>query len=411
VARVEGRVVFVRHALPGERVRARVTEGRERDPFLRADAVEVLEASPDRVTPPCPFSGPGRCGGCDWQHAALPAQRDLKAAVVAEQLRRGAGVDLPVVVEEVPGAPDGLGWRTRVRWTVDDGGRAGLLRYRSHEVEPVEACAIAQPGVTGMDVPGRAWPAVASVLTVASAGSGDRALVATPRRRRGRVEFPELPEDVSLVRDDGRAGVVVQGAAAVHEVALGRSFAVSHGGFWQVHPGAADVLSDAVLDGLDPQPGETVLDLYAGVGLFAAGLAVRVGAAGRVVAVESHRGAASDARRNLRGLPVRVVRGRADHVLAGRVARGVDLPDRADLVVLDPPRSGAGRAVTEHLTRLAPRRVAYVACDPAALARDVATFRVLGYRLASLRAFDLFPMTHHVECVALLEPEDDRHRD
>ena len=147
VARHEGRAVFVRHALPGERVVAQVTEGHAGDRYLRADAVEILDASPDRVEAPCAYAGPGGCGGCDWQHASPQAQRRLKAVVVEEQLFRLAGIKRTVEVEQAPGTPDGLGWRTRVQFAVDAEGRAGLRRSRSHEVVPVAACAIASPGV------------------------------------------------------------------------------------------------------------------------------------------------------------------------------------------------------------------------------------------------------------------------
>lgn len=362
--------MFVRHALPGERVRVVVTDGHARSSFWRADAVEVLEASPDRVEPPCPWAGPGRCGGCDLQHAAPAAQRFLKADVVREQMARLAGLDIEVVVEEVPGAPGNLGWRTRVDWAVDDAGRAGLRRHRSHEVVPVDRCRIAHDLVTAASVTDRTWPGASSVEVCASVGTGE-----------------------TMVLPDGR------GSGALTEVVGDRSFRVTGGGFWQVHPGAASTLLAAVLDGLDPQPGDSVLDLYCGVGLFAASLAERVAPSGRVTAVEADQVAVGDARHNLSGLPgVRVQRGRVDHVLrAQRLAQ-------ADIVVLDPPRSGAGKSVVSTLSRTRARRIAYVACDPAALARDVRWFGDAGYRLASLRSFDLFPMTHHVECVALLEP-------
>ncbi len=370
MARYDGRVVFVRHALPGERVQAVVTDERRR--YLRADAVEVLRAAPGRVPPPCPYAGPGRCGGCDWQHADLATQRDLKASVVREQLARLARVDRDVVVEDVPGAPDGLGWRTRVRFAVRAGGAAGLLRHRSHEVEPVERCLIAHPLVEEAGIEGRVWPGVRAVEVAAAVASGQR--------------------QVSV--DDA----VVEGPPALTERAAGRDWQVSAGGFWQVHPAAADTLVAAVLDQVQPAEGERVWDLYAGVGLFAGALATRVGPGGRVTAVESHPAAVRDARVNLGGLgQVAVRRARVD---ARTVAR---LP-RPDVVVLDPPRAGAGPDVMAAISAAAPRTVCYVACDPAALARDVAAAERSGYRLTALRAFDLFPMTAHVECVARLEP-------
>ena len=241
VARLaEGRVVFVRHAIPGERVEVEVTEGTDGDRFWRADAVAVLTASPDRVAAPCPVAGPGLCGGCDFQHVSLDRQRALKAEVVSEQLRRLAGLDVAVVVEAVPGDVDGLRWRTRTRFAhLPDGGRA-MRKHRSHDLVPVDDCLIAAPGSS----------------------------------------TPSTVEDVAA-------------AGGAHE------FAVAEDGFWQVHPGAPTVLVETVLELLDPQPGERVLDLYAGVGLFAAFLADRVGP-GRVVAVEGHAGAARDAARTCR---------------------------------------------------------------------------------------------------------------
>jgi tRNA/tmRNA/rRNA uracil-C5-methylase (TrmA/RlmC/RlmD family) len=376
VARHEGRVVFVRHAIPGERVVARVTEGEEGSRFLRADAVEVLSPSPDRVERRCPFSGPGRCGGCDFQHVSLPAQRALKAAVVREQLQRLAKLDVEVAVEAVAGDDDGLGWRTRVQFAVDAGGYAGLRRHRSRDVVRLDRCPISHPDLpTVLD---RVWPGAEAVEAIRSS-TGER-LVVEERRREVYVEGPEV----------------------LHEEVEGRTFEVTGSGFWQVHPGAAQALTTAVLEGLDPRPGERALDLYSGVGLFSAFLADRVGPEGAVVAVESDPVAVADADRNLGDLPqVRPVVDRVERALRGGLAG-----DGCDVVVLDPPRVGAKRDVVEAVAALAPRAVAYVACDPGAFARDVSFFAEQGYRLASLRAFDIFPMTSHVECVALLERTD-----
>jgi tRNA/tmRNA/rRNA uracil-C5-methylase (TrmA/RlmC/RlmD family) len=367
-------VVFVRHTLPGERVTVVVTEGDEESRFLLGDAVEVLDASPDRVTPPCPWAGPGLCGGCDFQHVGPAAQRTLKAAVVREQLQRLAGIEVDVTVEAVAGDRDGLGWRTRLQLAVDPSGRAGLRRHRSHEVVAVDRCRIGHPELP--EVTERSWPGVTAVEAIVSA-SGERLRVV---ERSGRTSY--------------------DGPRVLHEKAVGRTWEVTGSGFWQVHPGAADALAGAVLEALAPMPGERAADLYSGVGLFSAVLAERVGRTGRVVAVEGDRTAVADAARNLEDLPqVEHVVDRVDRALA-RGAVGTS----ADVVVLDPPRTGAKRKVVEAVAALGPRAVAYVACDPAALARDVAIFGECGYRLAGLRAFDLFPMTHHVECVARLEP-------
>ena len=397
VARWEGRVVFVRHAIPGERVVARVTEGGPTSRFLRADAVRVLGSSPDRVAPPCPYAGPGRCGGCDFQHVALSAQRELKAAVIREQLSRLAGLDLPVTVEAVAGDEDGLGWRTRVRFAVDANARLALRKHRSHELIAVDRCRIASAGVDEVAATTVAWPGADEVEVVASA-AGDRTVLVTAREG-GRLRLPKVPQASSVVVDG--ADKPARGRAWVREVVAGSDWRVAAAGFWQVHPGAAAALVAAVLEGLDPQPGETALDLYAGAGLFARALAERVGVTGSVLAVEGDKRAASDARRNLHEAGhVRIETGSVDRVLrSGELGM-----ERVDLVVLDPPRDGAGPKVVRSIAALAPRRIVYVACDPAPLARDLAHLATAGYAVVSLRAFDIFPMTQHVECVTVLEP-------
>ncbi|MCK1798669.1 class I SAM-dependent RNA methyltransferase [Streptomyces sp. XM4193] len=415
VARTEqGRVLFVRHTLPGERVVARVTDGHSDSRFLRADAVTVLEASKDRIEAPCPFSGPGRCGGCDWQHAKPGAQRRLKADVLTEQLQRLAGLTPEDVkwdgtVEPAPGDKLPAGevpqWRTRVQYAVDEDGRAGLRRHRSHEVEPIDHCMIAAPGVSELGIEKRSWPQIAGIEASAATGSADRQVVLTPRPG-GRLPIVELDKPVSVLRvgeskkrTEPRRMHRVHGRDFLRERADDRTWRVGAGGFWQVHSQAADVLVDAVMRGLLPRKGETALDLYCGVGLFAGALADRIGEKGAVLGIESSRRAVEDARHNLADFDrVRVEQGKVEQVLP---RTGIT---EADLVVLDPPRAGAGRDTVARIAALGPRRVAYVACDPAALARDLKYFADNGYAPRFLRAFDLFPMTHHMECVAILEP-------
>jgi tRNA/tmRNA/rRNA uracil-C5-methylase (TrmA/RlmC/RlmD family) len=368
----QGKVVFVRHALPGERVRARVTSRTTR--FARAEAIEILQASPDRVEPPCPYARPDGCGGCDLQHARPATQRAMKAQVIRQQLRRMAGIEREVTVEALPGDPAGLGWRTRVGFAVGPDGTAGLRKHRSREVVAIADCLIAHPLVRAGDVTGRRWPGARGVEVTVSPGSGERSVaVSGPVRSGGGNPRPWLTQH-----------------------AAGRTWRVGAGVFWQVHPAAASVLTEVVLAALRPQPGDVALDLYCGAGLFTGALAGAVGAAGLVTGVESDVAAVRDARKNLARFPqVRVHRGDAAQVLAERGLGG------ASLAVLDPPRAGVDRRVIEMLAP-ALRRIAYVSCDPATLARDLAVFAGLGWRVDDLRAFDAFPMTHHVECVATL---------
>jgi tRNA/tmRNA/rRNA uracil-C5-methylase (TrmA/RlmC/RlmD family) len=401
-------VVFVRHALPGERVRAVITQVTAK--LARADAVEILDPSPDRVTPPCPHARPGGCGGCDWQHASLPAQRALKAAVIRQQLARIAGLDREVTVEPLagdePGADDGtagpgLGWRTRVTFAVGPDGRAGLRQHRSHEIVDIQACPIAHPLVNAAGVPSRAWPGATSVQVAAVPATGERGVLVSGHVR-GKV--PAVPADSIRLMGRGGARTALAGRGYLTQHAAGRDWRADLAGFWQVHPAAADTLSAAVLAALRPQPGDVALDLYCGAGLFAGALAAAVGPDGRVVAVEGDVAAARDARHNLRDWPwARVHRGDAGEVLARLGLAG------AMLAVLDPPRTGAARPVIDALISgqggQALRRIAYVSCDPATLARDLKLLTAGGWALDGLRAFDAFPMTHHVECLATLTRE------
>ncbi|MFI7600569.1 class I SAM-dependent RNA methyltransferase [Actinoplanes sp. NPDC049681] len=388
VARIggeHGHVVFVRHALPGERVTAEITELHKG--YLRADAVSVQEASPDRVTPPCPYARPDACGGCDLQHVAPAAQLEWKTAVVRELLMRMGGLTdtLGVRVEPLPGGL--LGWRTRIRYAVDAADRPGLLKHRSHEVVPIDRCRIAHPALQELDVTARSWPDVSAIEAVASTG-GDVTVFAREA---------SAPADL-LDEAHGGDRALLEGSAHVRERAAGREWDVPAEGFWQIHPAAADTLVAAVLELLDPRPGESSWDLYGGAGLFAAALAERTG--GRTTVVESSPAGVAAARRNLADVKAEVVAAKVDVALARRRIAGP-----VDLVVLDPPRAGAGAKVVRAVAAAAPRAVAYVACDPAALARDVKTFTGLGWRVAALRAYDCFPMTQHVECVALLVPD------
>ncbi len=367
-------VVFVRHALPGERVKATVTQVTAK--FARADATEILDRSADRISPPCPYARPGECGGCDWQHVSLPAQRGLKASVLRQQLQRIAGLDREVVVEPLPGDEVGLGWRTRVKFAVGRDGLAGLHRHRSHQLVKVGDCLIAHPLVTQAEVTRQRWPAAAAVDVAVAPGSGERAVI---------VSGPGRPEKLD-------------GPKFLTQRAAGRDWRVSATGFWQVHPGAADLLVDVVCGLLAPQGGETVLDLFCGAGLFAGVLAELVGPDGIVIGVEQDEAAVRDARHNLRPTPwARVHRGDAAEVI-GRIGTV-----GASLAVVDPPRTGVDRALID-LLAAAPgmERICYVSCDPATLARDLAAFAADGWALAQLRAFDAFPMTHHLEAVALL---------
>lgn len=406
VARHEGRVLFVRHALPGELVIAEVTEGGEGSRFLRADAVDIVRPSPDRVAPRCPVARPGGCGGCDLQHVTLAAQRRWKGVVVSEQLRRLAGIEREVVVEALDD-DEGFGYRTRVDLALGEDGTTGFLRHRSHEVVRVDGCPIAVPALSAevARLSARSHPGTARVH-LACSSTGELSVIEVPIGGWTRFE-----EDLTE-RIDTPFGEVV--------------LSVEGDGFFQVHRDAPRAFTSAVIEAAQVTPGERVLDLYAGVGLFSVPLALATGVDGQLVAVESDHGATGRLADNLQECPQAVaLAGRVDDLLGvarpkpkgrrrggsrGRTrvpARSPLMPPSADVVVLDPPRSGADRHVIGAISALRPRRIVYVACDPAALARDTGYLRDGGYTMGALRAFDAFPQTHHVECIATFERRDD----
>ena len=369
VARLDGRVVFVRHSLPGESVLARITGSGGGGRFWFADAVEILQPAAKRVTPPCRFAGPGGCGGCDYQHVELSEQLRWKSLIVAEQLERLGGVTMDVPISSLPGAEDGLGWRTRVRYAVDDGGHAGLRQYRSDAIVPLDRCLIAVPQIQAAVSEGEPL--------LARNGQGSKALAVVSAA--GGVQV--LPEPGPR-------------PAEVTERAVGRDWAVAGDGFWQVHPAAADALCEQVLTACEDA--EVLWDLYCGVGLFAGALSQQ--RARSIVAVEGDRRAAALARRTLSDFSkVRVVR---RDVRAWVTSASGPKPDT---VVLDPPRKGAGAAVLQPLLTTAVRRLVYIACEPSALGRDTGLLREQGWTLSEVSALDLFPMTHHVETIAVFD--------
>ncbi|MDP9694554.1 UNVERIFIED_ORG: tRNA/tmRNA/rRNA uracil-C5-methylase (TrmA/RlmC/RlmD family) [Arthrobacter globiformis] len=434
VARHEGRVVFVRHGIPGERVRVRLTNAEEKAKFWRADVVEVLDASPDRVPHFWRTADSARSwahgrppvGGAELGHVSLPRQRSLKSEVLAEQLSRLAGVELSPDVEAVgqaakadgAGPADGAGktddggaglaWRTRASFGVTQGGRLGMHAHRSDQVIPVQEMPLAVDGINAL----RLWDVDLQGIErveVAAPANGSRPLVLlapAPGTRAKRLNsiLAQLPADVSVASYDPLKNETLQlrGRTWVQESAVGHDYRVTGAGFWQIHRDAPETLVGAVTGFLHEggflEPGAAVADLYAGAGLFTAPLADAVGETGSVLSVEGAPGTSRDARKNLHGAPqVEIVQGKVERVLRQR-------PRQFDALILDPPRAGAGKAVVSQLIASSPRAIAYVSCDPSSFARDIGYFQEGGWQLVGLRAFDLYPHTHHLETVALLTP-------
>ena len=372
VARHDGRVVFVRYALPGELVRARVSA--ERGSYWHADAIEVLEASADRVEPLCPVAGPDGAGCCDLAFVEPAAGRAIKGQVVGNQLARLGNFSWEGVAEPVgSGAPHG--WRTRVQLDVGDDGRAGLHRYHSTELVTDLRCAqLPVRMLAGLDGP--RWQ------------PGDRLHVVLDDDNRRHVQ----------ATGPGRREVAEGSRESVQRVG-DRVWRIPVSGFWQSHRDAAQTYSDLVRQWADGLGAQRAWDLYGGAGLFAATLAESMGKGARVLSVDTARSASAAARAALGDLPaVKVVSGSVRGFLAGQSRA-------ADVAVLDPPRAGAGRPVIDLLARAGVPRVIHIGCEAASFARDIGLYRGNGYVVEALRVFDAFPLTHHVECVALLTLE------
>ena len=381
VGRLEGgRVVFVRHSLPGELVLVDVTE--TTTSFARGDAVEVLESSPERVRPPCPYAHPGGCGGCDLQHASFAAQSAWKMAIVSEHLKRIGGIEHDVNVVAAPGPAQAS--RTRLRCAVNDDGQLCLRAARSHDLVAIDACWVANANFTPAFA--TSWEGAEEVELRAI---GDAEPFAVVRRDTYRGTMYEL---CSL------HGEPLEPSTQSRVAVLDTYFSVSPRSFWQSHRDAPEMLLSTVTEFARVQPDDHVVDLFSGVGLFAVSLAKAVGPGGRVTAVESSPYAVRDARQNGDGLRQLKVR---EWSVAPRAIN--DAVTAGDIVILDPPRAGLAKGVAEALIRRAPRRLVYVSCDAATFARDLKLLMAGGFMLGNLQVFDLFPMTEHVELVAVLD--------
>ncbi len=430
IARMDGRVVFVSDTAPGEVVRARISED-SHERFLRAETMEVLRASPHRVPHIWEEASidraPGeRAGGAEFGHLALSYQRELKSEVLRDNLKRMAGLDRPVAVRAPEGeSADGAGWRTRVRLHVSEAGAVGPFASRSHRVIPVSSLPLAireveaaaplaapltaplTPRLPGGSILDVLAPSLGDPITLFTheashdGGSGRRGADRTANARSGRsgrrsARRPAVPE-----RTPGLS------PQTIREKVGDRHFSVDARGFWQVHRLAPETLTLAVQELvddslLDPRAGN--LDLYGGVGLLAAALGDKAGPALKITTVESDALATDHAAANLaEWIGSAALTDRVDRYLQG-LLRNASAAERsriaAGTVVLDPPRSGAGRVVVDALAELRPAQLVYVACDPVALARDAGLLAGHGYELQDLRAYDLFPHTHHLEAVA-----------
>ncbi len=391
IGRHNGRAIFVPYTIPGELVRVEITEDHDR--YARARLLEVVESSPVRVDPPCPFFGQDKCGGCQWQHIDTAVQPRLKGLVTMDQLSRVGRITDPPVFEPIP---DPVGWeyRNHALFRVNPEGRLGFLSARSHEVYPVTDCLIIHPLLSSlfqsldMTYPELEW----LEMRVGTATEDLMVLLQAKEEESPRLEV-DFPVSIVQIRHDDAVAPLV-GLDYVIERIHERDFRISATSFFQVNSVQAAQLINVAMGALDLQGREHVLDAYCGVGLFTAFIAPE---AASVTGIEANPPAIMDADYNLADFDnLDLFEGAVEEVLP-------ELDETFDAVLIDPPRTGLAPEVIDAIAGKAPSRVVYVSCDPATLARDALRLTRHGYTLSWVQPVDLFPQTYHIENVALFE--------
>ncbi len=394
IGRHEGRAIFVPYAIPGERVRVELVEEHER--YARARLLEVLDPSPSRVAPACPYFGPEACGGCQWQHIDYAVQARLKGLVVLDQFRRVGKFDAPPILEPLP---DATGWeyRNHALFRTDTDGRLGFLSAHSHTVYPVDDCPILHPLLNdllhSLDM---VYPELEWLELRAGTATGDLMLVLQTREEEPPSLEVDFPLSIVQIRHDDAIAPLI-GLDYIVETIHERPFRISATSFYQVNSAQAAQVVEVVMEALEPRGYQKVLDAYCGVGLFTAFLSAE---AGYVIGIEAHPAAVADARYNL---------AEADNtvILEGTVeALLPTVEHKLDAAVVDPPRTGLELAALDALAAHGPARIVYVSCDPATLARDARRLVRHGYTLEWVQPVDMFPQTYHIENVALLTRGD-----
>jgi 23S rRNA (uracil1939-C5)-methyltransferase len=389
LGRRDGQVVFVPYGLPGERARVRLVEAKRR--YSRAEIVEVLDPSPDRVTPRCRHFG--ECGGCYWQHADYAAQLLFKQEIVRDALMR-IGHLADVSVAETVASPQPWNYRNHVQFAVADDGSLGFKARRSHRIVPIEECHLLHPLIEELLVSlDLEFPELRQLSVRVGAATDDAMIILhTTSEDMPEIEV-DLPLSVVAVPPTGLPQVLA-GRGYLVEGLAGREFRIGATSFFQVNTEQAESLVRLVREALRPEPTDLLLDLYCGVGTFALAMAGEVAG---VLGIEESEGAIVEAIWNSEGIDnVEFVAGKAERLLSS-------VAESFDLVIVDPPRAGVDKSALDALVEMEPKRIAYVSCDPAALARDARRLAEGGYRLERVTPVDMFPQTYHVESVALLE--------
>ena len=368
IARHNNQVVFVRHGISGEVANVKITSIKSKLAF--GDAIEILKPSKDRVKPLCKYSKPDGCGGCDFQHISPKIQIILKKNIVRDQFKRIAKIDInPDVISVEPFV--GLHWRSRLDLAISNNGKAGLYSYKSNKVVEIDECIIAVEKINKSEVFSKNWDGM------------------------DRLSLSVSSEDELNI---SRLGKTIIGSNELKEIVEDDTYIISPNSFWQSHKNAPKLLLQQVIKFADIKPGNIVCDLYGGAGLFTSPMARLTGDAGEVHLIERDNDCIKDAKKMF-GSKKNII------IHHGRVEQKLGKIKNINIIILDPPRNGAGKQVIHQIIDKKPKSIVYVSCDPTSLARDTNILLNNNYTLDNLIGLDLFPMTHHIECIALFKKD------
>jgi tRNA/tmRNA/rRNA uracil-C5-methylase (TrmA/RlmC/RlmD family) len=363
IARYNGQVIFVRHAITDEIAIVKITSIGSKIAF--GDAIEILKPSKDRVIAPCKYSSPELCGGCDFQHISTAAQLKLKQLVVEEQFERIANIKISPEILNA-GIVSGLHWRTHLDFAISNNGKVGLYSFKTKEVVEIDECLIAVNAINQLDIFKSKW-------------DGDERLSV----------FASSLREVSIHRSDQK----ISGPSKINEVVEGNSYTISHGSFWQSHKNAPKILIKKIIEFANLELGDRVCDLYGGVGLFTAPILKVIGEIGEIHLIESNSRCIKDAKKIFENKKNVIIH-------HGKVEQKLGKIKNIDVIIMDPPRTGATKQVINQIIEKKARSIVYISCDPASLARDTKVLLKNYYSLEKIVGIDLFPMTQHIECIA-----------
>ena len=363
IARHNGQVIFVRHAITDEIAIVKITSIGSKIAF--GDAIEILKPSKDRVIAPCKYSSPELCGGCDFQHISTAAQLKLKQLVVEEQFERIANIKISPEILNA-GIVSGLHWRTHLDFAISNNGKVGLYSFKTKKVVEIDECLIAVNAINQLDIFKSKW-------------DGDERLSV----------FASSLKEVSIHRSDQK----ISGPSKINEVVEGNSYTISHGSFWQSHKNAPKILIKKIIEFANLELGDRVCDLYGGVGLFTAPILKVIGEIGEIHLIESNSRCIKDAKKIFENKKNVIIH-------HGKVEQKLGKIKNIDVIIMDPPRTGATKQVINQIIEKKARSIVYISCDPASLARDTKVLLKNYYSLEKIVGIDLFPMTQHIECIA-----------